>query len=230
MPLGQRRDDYSSTGSGSRTRAAWLEARRHAARPIPHHRTKAEGEGVEPSRRLARLISNQMPSPIGLPFRICRSEAPAEGFEPPIVALTRRRLTNSATPVTIAGGMAGFEPAFSCSRSRRISQAFPHPERFRQSAQRESNPHIRPGEAAGSRYIMGTNLDSSPWTFASLLLWTSNVFLLLSNQSTGWDSNPRRRVTNAESSPLDDQCTLIASRTRGARTLTDLVKSQACCR
>ena len=29
----------------------------------------AEGEGVEPSRLIARLISNQVPSPIGLPFR-----------------------------------------------------------------------------------------------------------------------------------------------------------------
>jgi hypothetical protein len=31
---------------------------------------RAEGEGVEPSRLIARLISNQMPSPVGLPFRI----------------------------------------------------------------------------------------------------------------------------------------------------------------
>jgi hypothetical protein len=55
-------------------------------------------------------------------------------------------------------GMAGFEPALSCSRSRRISQAFPHPESSRSptSAQRESNPHVRHGEAVGYRYIMGT--------------------------------------------------------------------------
>ena len=55
-------------------------------------------------------------------------------------------------------GMAGFEPAISCSRSRRISQAFPHPESSRSptSAQRESNPHVRHGKAVGYRYIMGT--------------------------------------------------------------------------
>ncbi len=54
--------------------------------------------------------------------------------------------------------MAGFEPALSCSRSRRIGQAFPHPESFRSptSAQRESNPHVRHGKAVGYRYIMGT--------------------------------------------------------------------------
>jgi hypothetical protein len=54
--------------------------------------------------------------------------------------------------------MAGFEPALSCSRSRRIGQAFPHPESFRSptSAQRESNPHVRHGKAVGCRYIMGT--------------------------------------------------------------------------
>ena len=38
------------------------------------------------------------------------------------------------------------------------SQAFLHPESFGSptSAQRESNPHVRHGEAVGYRYIMGT--------------------------------------------------------------------------
>ena len=31
--------------------------------------SRAEGEGVEPSRLIARPISNRVPSPIGLPFR-----------------------------------------------------------------------------------------------------------------------------------------------------------------
>jgi hypothetical protein len=55
-------------------------------------------------------------------------------------------------------GMAGFEPALSCSRSRRICQAFPHPDSSRSltSAKRESNPHVRHGKAVGYRYIMGT--------------------------------------------------------------------------
>ena len=61
---------------------------------------------------------------------------------------------------------------------------------FPQSAQRESNPHVRHGKATGCRYIMGA-------------LWR---FGLSKNQSTGWESNPRLGVTKAESSPLDDQC------------------------
>ncbi len=80
--------------------------------------------------------------------------APAGGVEPPIVALTGRRLTvgphrycqstsgwpdsNRRSPAPEAGG---------------LNQAFLHPE---QSAQRESNPHFRLGKAIGCRYIMGT--------------------------------------------------------------------------
>src|SRR6185369_17197292 len=29
---------------------------------------------------------------------------------------------------------------------------------------------------------------------------------IVKDQNTGWDSNPRRRITGAESSPLDYQC------------------------
>ena len=111
--------------------------------------------------------------------------------------------------------MAGLEPAIFCSQRRRISQAFPHPEspRLPTSAQRELNPHIRHGKAVGYRYIMGT--------FA--------VPGLSKIESTGWDSNPRRRLTSAVSSPLDDQC-LLRSGTGGARTLTEPVKSRTFCR
>ncbi len=52
-------------------------------------------------------------------------------------------------------------------------QAFPHPEL--ESAQRESNPHIRHGKAVGCRYIMGA------------LAFTE----LSKIKSTGRDSNPR---------------------------------------
>ena len=88
-----------------------------------------------------------------------------------------------------------------------------------QSAQRELNPHFRHGKATGCRYIMGTSQSD-------------RVFK--EPKSTGWDSNPRCRITGAVSSPLDDQCianipVLTSSGTRGARTLTHLVKSQAVC-
>ena len=90
-------------------------------------------------------------------------------------------------------------------------QATPHTET--DSAQRESNPHFRHGKAAGYRYIMGA---SNHWSNCQR------------TKSTGWDSNPRRRITGAESWPLDDQC-FSFSGIRGARTLADLVKSKACC-
>ncbi len=82
-----------------------------------------------------------------------------------------------------------------------------------QSALRESNPHFRLGKAAGFRYIMG----------ASLCAGLSKI------ESTGRDSNPRRRITSAVSWPLDDQC-LFVSGTRGTRTLTWRIKSPLCCR
>ena len=111
-------------------------------------------------------------------------------------------------------GMAGFEPAISCSQGRRISQAFPHPgsPRLPTSAQRELNPHVRHGKAVGYRYIMGT----------------MTVPRIVKEQSTEWESSPRCRLTGAESSPLDDHC-LDRSEIGGARTLTEPVKSRTFC-
>ena len=60
------------------------------------------------------------------------------------------------------------------------------------STQRELNPHFRHGKAVGYRYIMG----------ALVLVELS----MIKTQSTGWDSNPRDRITGAVSSPLDHQC------------------------
>ena len=82
--------------------------------------------------------------------------------------------------------MAGFEPAISCSRSRRSNQAFLHPVR---SAQRESNPHFRLGKAIGCRYIMGTDFRSR---------------FVKEIKSTGWDSNPQADIaaTRFQDGPL----------------------------
>lgn len=46
--------------------------------------------------------------------------------------------------------MTGFEPAFSCSRSRRITKLS---HTTFQSVRRESNPHILHGKQVGCRYI-----------------------------------------------------------------------------
>jgi hypothetical protein len=66
------------------------------------------------------------------------------------------------------------------------------------SAQRESNPRFLHGKQVGFRYIMGA-------------LWCAELSM---NKSTGRDSNPRRRITGAVSSPLDDQCVSLSG-TRG---------------
>jgi hypothetical protein len=177
---------------------------------------QAEGEGVEPSRLIARPGSSRVPSPVGLPFRIIELRRQESNLRPPVNsrALVPARTPPESSRQTV--GMAGFEPALSCSRSRRIGQAFPHPESPRSptSAQRESNPHVRHGKAVGYRYIMGTIAVPE---------------LSKRAESTGWDSNPRPRLTRAESSPLDDQC-LNRSGTGGARTLTEPVKSRTFCR
>ena len=71
-------------------------------------------------------------------------------------------------------------------------RASPRPESQIKSAQRESNPRFRHGKAAGYLYIMGACVAAE----------------LSKTKSTGPDSNRRRRITGAESSPLDDQCLL----------------------
>jgi hypothetical protein len=174
-----------------------------------HDRKPAEGKGVEPSRLIARPFSRRVPSPIGLPFR-----SQSTGGRNRTCGLLLNREAQGpahATPVILAVGAAGFEPALSWSRTRRIARLSHTPSRS--SAQRESNPHFRHGRAAGCRYIMGTIADAE----------------LSKTESTGWDSNPRPRLTWAESSPLDDQC-LHRSGTGGARTLTEPVKSRTFCR
>jgi hypothetical protein len=151
------------------------------------------------------------------PRSACPSESSSSGGRnrtcvPPVnsrvLVPARAPPESSRQPV----GMAGFEPALSCSRSRRIARLSHAPSR--PSAQRESNPHFRHGKAVGYRYIMGT---------------LHRHRIVKDSEGTGWDSNPRRRITGAVSSPLDDQCE-HRSGTGGARTLTEPVKSRTFCR
>ncbi len=119
-------------------------------------RIPAEGEGVEPSRLIARPSSSRVPSPFGLPSRPCSTGGRNRTCE--LLFNREAHEPAHATPVRISVGAAGFEPALSWSRTRRIRQPFPRPESS--SAQRESNPHFRHGEAVGDRYIMGTIADA----------------------------------------------------------------------
>ena len=139
---------------------------------------KAEGEGVEPSRLIARLFSKQLPSPIGLPFRI--RKAAVAGIEPAKGRLTGACLyqhrphrnksgwqdLNLRSQAPRACAMPGFATPWQCRRGR-IRTAdlvlpkhagFPAtPRTETKSAQRELNPHFRHGKAAGYRYIMGAS-------------------------------------------------------------------------
>ena len=77
----------------------------------------AEGEGVEPSRLIARRFSKPLPSPVGLPFR----KAAVTGIEPVSARLTaacsyQHELHRNAV------GVVRFELTISCFQSRRISR------------------------------------------------------------------------------------------------------------
>ena len=96
---------------GNRTHLAGLEDQ-HLCRSAKG--TKAEGEGVEPSRLIARPFSRRLPSPIGLPFRSScggrnRTCNRLLNREPPY---------HWATPQEVR--TVGFEPTLSGSRNRRI--------------------------------------------------------------------------------------------------------------
>jgi hypothetical protein len=85
---------------------------------------------------------------------------------------------------------AGFEPAISCARSTRIP---------------------RLSHVLNQEHPAGVEPALPPWQGSRLPLHHGRLWcfqIVKDRKSTGWDSNPRRRITGAESSPLDDQCFL----------------------
>lgn len=83
--------------------------------------------------------------------------------------------------------------------------------RERKNTQRESNPHLRPGETVRCRYVMGA--VSPGRIIREEIARRANDVSLQDNRdrgqkSTGWESNPRCRITGAVSWPLNDQCVL----------------------
>ncbi len=106
-------------------------------------------------------------------LNVCK--AAVAGIEPATERLTaahpyqheHHRNGISLSPQGRKVGVAGFEPTISCSRRTRISKLSHTPITRRRrllpqrsptalkSTRRESNPHVRPGEAAGRRYITG---------------------------------------------------------------------------
>ena len=122
------------------TSPAW-KAGTFAARPRAH---AAEGEGVEPSRLIARLFSKQLPSPIGLPFH----KAAEAGIEPASRRLTVAFPYQHRTHRIKLVRTAGFEPAISCARGTRNDQAFPRPEKNAPSRNRTDTPCMASRKAA----------------------------------------------------------------------------------
>src|SRR6266436_1138244 len=88
-------------------------------------------------------------------------------------------------------GAAGVEPASSCSRSTWTFHLSHTPKNERPAGVEPALP---------------------PWQGSRLPLHHGRERIadrIVKEQSTGWDSNPRHRITGAESSPLDDQCLSI---------------------
>ena len=91
--------------------------------PLPlgqeHVVSSAEGEGVEPSRLIARPLSKRLPSPIGLPFRFMFKSCGGRNRTCVRAVNSRLPVPARVPPQSFQVRMAGFEPAISCSRSTR---------------------------------------------------------------------------------------------------------------
>ncbi len=136
-------------------------------------------------------------------------QAAVAGLEPAFVSLTASRLT-------IGPHRNSWQSAWSdLNRRSRAPEArgFPDFPTRCDCTQRELNPCFRPGETARFRYVIGA---VSPGRIVKehfhcaqrATVFPTRTIGDRAGKSTGWDSNPRRRATRAESSPLDDQCVL----------------------
>ena len=210
------------------TSPAW-KAGTFAARPRAH---AAEGEGVEPSRLIARLFSKQLPSPIGLPFR----KAAEAGIEPASRRLTVAFPYQHRTHRNSQSGRLDLN-----QRSRAPEARAPFPEilaklshalnRMRPAGIEPTHPAWQAGRLPlhhGRKVCEPSCQRTSEHRVGleAVFHYRTSAFLPRYQR----DSNGLScRCTRAESSPLDDQCFVISG-TRGTRTLTRLGKNQGCCR
>ena len=104
------------------------------------------------------------------------------------VGLTVRSLLPTRVHRIMSVRTVGFEPTISCFRSRRNGQAFPRPDSRAPSGSRTRTSAMARRQAAATSWALG---------------WKPNC---QRPKSTGWESNPRRRITKAVSSPLDHRC------------------------
>jgi hypothetical protein len=138
----------------------------------------------------ARPLSRRLPLPVGLYFR----KAAAAGIEPASGRLTAAYPYQHGTHRITSVRTVGFEPTISCFRSRRNGQAFPRPDSRAPSGSRTGH-HPKDGPSAMAR----RQAAATSWALG----WKPNC---QRPKSTGRDSNPRRRITKAVSSPLDHRC------------------------
>ena len=164
---------------------------------------------VELTRLVARLFSRQLPSPVGLSFHY---ELRWQESNLRVTRLTDARILPTVAP----------------PQSSRRSWIRTNDLRFPKPAELPNFPIRRMHERPA-----GIEPAHPPWQGSRLPLHHGRLlrshFNCQRTESTGPDSNRRRRITGAESWPLDDQC-FVVSGTGGIRTLTCLVKSQVCCR
>ena len=125
--------------------------------------------------------------PVGLPFR----KAAEAGIEPASARLTAAHPYQHENHRIISVRTVGLEPTISCTRSTRNTRLshvlkHEHPAGLEPAhpAWQASTLPLRHGRLVGSRIVKD-------------------------HQSTGRDSNPRRRITGAVSWPLDHQCLLL---------------------
>ena len=183
----KRRESNPQGSSLARFRAG---CRHPSACPSGIH--QAPGEGLEPPRR-GRLINSE----VRLPFRhpgkgkLCTYEERVDRrraghcFCSTFSSLLSPAQFFAALAEKI--GVAGLEPAVSCSRSRRISHL-------------SHTPRKCPAGVEPAR---------SPWQGERLPLHHGHCDrrrIVKETQSTGWGSNPRHRLTRAVSCLLDHQC------------------------
>src|SRR5271157_3673858 len=158
----RKRRESNPQGSGHRPkggRARFRAGCRHpSACPSGIHQTP--GEGLEPPRR-RRLINSE----VRLPFRhpgkgkLCTEVGGASRPQESVPLLFLLGCLFSPISCSVFAALAAKKSGWLGSNQR-----FPAPEAGglaifptpRGSAQRESNPHVRHGEARGCHYIMGT--------------------------------------------------------------------------
>ena len=138
----------------------------------------------------ARPGSSGVPSPFGLPFRCIK--AAAAGIEPASGRLTVAFPYQHRTHRIVSFSQDGRIRTGDLVLPRHAeSQTFPRPESRAPSGSRTRTSAMARQQATATSWALG---------------WKPNCQRPKYDQSTGRDSNPRRRITGAVSLPLDDQC------------------------